>query len=216
VIARPATPGRWCDASTRLTRSAAKAVKAAGYVGIVRTLPLPGNPDETLADELLMLTEEGLEVSLYQRVRGFPPAHPLWRPADHDGALDGGYAAHYASRIGVPLGVHLWQDLEAVDGTSGETIAFCLRWGRAVVSVGYGAALYGGYSVPMTPQEKYNLPDHNRYGSDLGHHDVATRGLCWRQTAFDVHVPYEGVLVVDDGVFVADALGDLPVICAAG
>ena len=215
-IVRPATPGLWGDTSQRITLAGAQALFAAGYLGVGRYVGLPGNVigSDVTAAELAMLTGEGLEVLLFQHVRGNPPAHPLWSPVDHDGAADAAEAAHRARAAGYPDNAHICQDLEACDGTAGQVLAYCLRWGRTMVSEVYGAMLYRGYAVVASDRELYELPDHNRYASDLGDHQIPVRGTCYVQTKYDVDVG--GVVKVDTAIMRADLLGDLPMVMAHG
>jgi hypothetical protein len=215
LIARPATPGSWCDTNQRVTLEGARALVAAGYKGVGLYVGLPGNAigNDVTAEMLTMVTGEGLEVLLFQHVRGQPPAHPLWSPVDHDGAADAATAAARARVAGYPDTAHIAQDLEACDGTSGQVIAYCLRWGRTMVSAVYGAMLYRGYATVASDRELYELPDHNRYASDLGDHQIPVRGTCYLQTKYNVDVG--GILKVDTAIMRADLLGDVPTICAA-
>jgi Domain of unknown function (DUF1906) len=214
-VARRATPGKWCDTSSPLTRAAAEELRRLGYLGVYRYLPLPGNDasrDLTRA-ELAMLLEVGLEVGAVQHVRGFPPAHPFWSPAEHDALEDAATAIQAARRAGLPDGVHLFQDLEAVDGSQSDTSGYTVRWGHTVRMSGYAAGLYVGYSVPLAPLDLYGLPDVDCYWSDPGRRVVAKRGCAILQGR---SLASSGVLPpIDEDLVQIDALGGLPVVASA-
>jgi hypothetical protein len=215
MIVRPATPGKWADTAQKLTLASARAIKDAGHVGVFRYVglhwPYPaGSQDIDLIEAQKIVDDVGLELGFVQHVRGLPPDF-LWRPADHDGAADAG-AAVMAVRAAVgSLNPHVFQDLEAVDGTTGETVGFTLRWGRAIRNSDLHAGLYFGFKVPLTPQQAFDLPDHDRYWSDPAHHEIAVRGVAIHQGRFNV--PLMGV-TIDEDVVEPDLLGGLPLIVA--
>lgn len=214
AIARRATPGKWCDTSTPLMRAAAEELRRQGYLGVFRYLPLPGNDTsrDLTRDELAMLLEVGLEVGVVQHVRGFPPAHPLWSPAEHDALEDAATAIQMARRAGMPDGVHLFQDLEAVDGSKGDTSGYTVRWGHVVRTSGYAAGLYVGYAVPLSPVDLYELPDVDCYWGDGPARTVAVRGCAIVQGR---SLRADGVLPpLDQDVIQVDAKGGLPIIAA--
>ena len=213
TIARPATAGNWVDASTPITPHVAAALKAAGKVGIFRYVPLPGNSAKADISgvELGCLFDAGLEVGLVQHVRGNPPAQPLWQPGAHDGALDAQAAAACAQAAGYPAGCHIFQDLEACDGSALNVLTYCIDWGRSMLASGYLAGLYVGYACGLTPDGLYALPSHTSYWSDAGHRHVSTRGCAVQQGAA---VTIAGVQF-DLDVVAPDALNGLPIVCAA-
>jgi glycoside hydrolase-like protein len=213
IAALRANVGRWVDASTPLSASVCAAVKAAGYVGVIRTLPLPSNSTaaDLTAPELERILAADLQCSAYQHVRGEPPTM-LWQPRAHDGAADAVCAANFARAAGLPAGCHIWQDLEAVDGTAFDTLAYSRAWGVAMIGAGYLAGLYVGYAVPCSPDELAKLP-HTSYWSDAGPRQVATRGFSVRQRQPEIVIA--GVHFDPDEVS-ADLLGDTPIVCGAG
>src|SRR5271165_4716922 len=176
MIARPATPGLWCDSSTKLTRAYASGLKAAGYIGVFRYVPLPGvNAAADIdAGELAMLLDVGLEVGLIQHVR-----FPGWNPRDHAGTVDGATASAAATAAGFAAGAHLWCDFEGVDTTCTAEGArvFLEAWAKTVIGAGFLAGLYVGYQQPLTAEQLYDLHGLNQYWSDAGHRKVATRGV---------------------------------------
>ena len=214
MIARAATPGAWVDASTPITPRVAAAVKQAGKVGVFRYVPLPGNSTKSdiTGTELGCLLDAGLEVGLVQHVRGNPPTQPLWQPGAHSGVLDAQAAIASAQAAGYPPGCHLFQDLEACDGSSMQVLTYCLDWGRTVIESGYLCGLYVGYAAVLTPESLYALPSVTCYWSDAGPRSVATRGFAIKQGAPEVTIA--GV-EFDPDVVKLDALGGLPVVCAA-
>jgi Domain of unknown function (DUF1906) len=217
IVARRATPGRWCDTSTRLSRPAAVELLRQGYKGVGRYVPLAGNAlgADITADELAMLVlDVGLEVVLVQHVRGFPPHNPLWRPGEHDAQADAAAAIAAARVAGYPDGAHIFEDLEAVDGSVGETMGYCVRWGHTMASSGYLAGLYVGYATPLSPADLYSLPDVHCYWADGPQRTVAERGTAIVQGR---SLKASGALPpLDEDLVRLDARGDVPVVAAAG
>jgi glycoside hydrolase-like protein len=214
MIVRRATPGPWLDTASPLSAKVCAAIKLAGYVGVIRYLPLPNNNSvyDLHFAETNDILKVGLELGACQHVRGQPPKSPLWRPAEYDGANDARFAANYArAEAGLPGAMHLCQDLEAVDGTSGDAMQYSTDWGKAMQACGFPAELYVGYAVPLSGAQLYGLP-HTSYGSDAGNRPVAVRGTAWLQGGT---VVIEGV-TFDKGVIRLDELGETPWICSNG
>lgn len=214
MIARPATPGAWVDTSTPITPHVAAALKAAGKVGVFRYVPLPGNSAKADISgvELGCLLDAGLEVGLVQHVRGEPPKRPLWQPGAHDGVLDAQAAIACAQAAGYPPGCHIFQDLEACDGSSMQVLTYCIDWGRTMLAGGYLCGLYVGYAAVLTPDALYALPSPTSYWSDAGRRQVSTRG-CAVQQAGSVDLAGVGF---DVDLIAPDALGGLPFVCGVG
>lgn len=216
IIARRATPGRWCDTAAPLTRAGALELVRQGYKGVGRYLPLAGNPatnDITAAELTMLVLDVGLEVVLVQHVRGFPPHNPLWRPGDHDPQADAAAAIAAARAAGYPDGAHIFEDLEAVDGSLAETMGYCVRWGHTLASSGYLAGLYIGYATPLSPTDLFSLPDVHCYWADGPHRTIAERGSAIIQGRT---LRAAGPLPpLDEDLVRADAFGDLPVVAAS-
>jgi hypothetical protein len=207
MIAKEATAGKVCDASVVVTASTSAKLAAEGYVGIIRTLAYKAGASEATdlhADELAWHLANGLWVAVYQRVR-----LPGWKPIECDGYEDAEAAMLEAQKIGLPYGMHIWQDLEGVGGDAADVPNYCKQWADGIAS--YGAALYVGYQTLLTPEQLHELP-HDRYGSDAGHRLVAVSGVCWNQGKPFV---LDGI-TFDSGEMQADLLGRLPMVCAAG
>src|SRR5271163_2993840 len=106
LIAQRARPGLWADASNGLgiTDAVLEDFRAKNGMGIFLYLSLgaPGRDDATAALLQRVCVTHGLQVSFVQHVRGvnhvttspggvaIPPL--MWRPGDHDGAVDAGFA----------------------------------------------------------------------------------------------------------------------------
>jgi hypothetical protein len=210
MIARPATPGLYYDASVRLHESSARALLDAGCAGVFRYVPLPRNSasGDVTADEIQLLTGLGLEVGLVQHVR-----NPPWDPRQHRGGDDGACAADYAKLVGYHVDCHLWCDFEgSMTGTpSSAAIEYVTGWAAEVVAAGFRAGLYCGYDDPLSPVELYALHGVTSYWSDAGHRKVSTRGVAISQGP---EMTIAGVRVDPDQV-APDLLGDLPLVCAA-
>jgi len=174
-----AQPGKLVDTNIRLNPVVLSAVKAQGYTGVIRYVPLPGLDDtnDIHPDELDAIMESGLGLMLVQHVR-----FPHWDPRDHSGAADAQTAAQFASQVGYLPGAHIFIDLEGiVPGTGGATKAFAGAWAKTIAAAGYNAGCYVGFDVPLTPQELYDLEVINSYWSDAGLRAVAVRGFALKQ-----------------------------------
>lgn len=203
--------GKVCDASVPVPASTSAKLASMGYVGIIRTLAYKAGASEATdlhADELAWHLANGLWVSAYQRVR--EPGKLGWYPKLWDGHEDAQAAATEAQAIGIPAGVHLWEDSEGRAGTPADGIRYDQDWAAGVTQMGFGAALYVGYQTLLTPEELHELP-HTIYGSDAGHRFVAVSGVCWSQGKPFV---LDGI-TFDSGEVQADLLGRLPIVATA-
>lgn len=209
LVAGPATPGPWVDTSFPLTQHVCDALKAAGKVGVVRYVPLPGNSShgDITAAELVAICGAGLECLLVQHVR-----LPGWDPGKHDGAGDGSMAGLVAYEAGYPDGAHVFLDLEGIHGSPFDTTGFAVDWQHRVMGNNLNAGLYVGYAVPLHPADLYELPGFDCYWSDAGPRHVATRGFAIKQGP---EVTIAGVKF-DTNTVAADLLGGLPWSCRAG
>lgn len=213
LIAALAREGNWVDTNTILTVRTLDALRAAGKLGVARYVPLPGNnpAGDISAEELERVLGEGLQLALVQHVRAGDPRTHLWDPGQHSGEDDARTACAAAKAAGYPEGAHVFLDLEAVSGTTVATVGFCLEWSRITLAEGFLAGLYVGYSVPLSPEDLYDLQGFNSYWSDAGRRQVATRGCAIVQGA---EVVIGGVKFDVDPV-AADKLGGLPYVAQA-
>ena len=210
MISALITPGEWLDTSTPILAALIPALLARGTKGVIRYCPLPSNftGGDASAGELERLTDAGLGVMLVQHVRGLREHNYLWSPATCDGAKDAEYAVTWTERCEYPMGATIWQDLEGIDPSVGapQTIYYCQQWADTVISLGYQAGLYVGFSVPLSPGQLYSLP-HTTYWRASGFvPSVERRGYCGQQ---GVSLVIEGTQF-DRNVFSPDFLGALP------
>jgi hypothetical protein len=215
IIAKPATPGRWCDFSQFPTRAQALQLKARGYVGCFAYGPLPGVSDAQKAEDITaarmsMLTEEmGLEVGIVQHVRF---GHGIgWDPRQHSGAVDASALIDHVS-VFYPAGAHLWVDWEdLIAGLSPSAATVYLEsWASTAIANEYRAGMYCGFDDPMSAAQRYELAGITSYWTDPGHRQVAVRGCSVVQ---GLEITVSGVRVDEDTV-AADLLGELPWVAA--
>lgn len=206
IVARQAAPGLYVDTAWPLTPHVVAAVKAAGYLGVWRYVPLPANASsgDISPAELQAICGAGLALGLVQHVR-----RPPWYPAAHDPEVDAQEAVRVARAVGYPPGAHIWLDLEGIGGDGVTTYYFAMGWSREILAAGYLAGLYCGYALPLTPAQLYSLPLVDTYWSDAGNRQVATRGCAVKQRQAPVTIA--GVEFDIDAVK-ADALGGLPML----
>ncbi len=210
MIARPATPGKWLDTSWRITPHVAAMLRQVDYLGVFRYVPLPGNPSagDLSGVEVGCILDAGLELGVVQHVR-----RPPVLPSAHDGARDAECACEAATACGLPVGLHVFLDLEGYSGSPVEVVRYVDAWGAATKAAGFLAGLYVGYSAILNATELYELPDFDCYWSDAGPRTVAKRGFAIKQKQPEITIA--GVSFDPDTVE-PDVLGGLPVICAAG
>ena len=216
MIVAPITPGEWLDTSSPILAAIIPAILARGSKGVIRYCPLPGNftGNDAAAGELERLTDAELGGMLIQHVRGLRANNFLWSPATESGAKDAEYAVTWAERCEYPMGGTLYQDIEGIDPTVGaaQTIYYCQQWASTVISLGYQAGLYVGFSVPLSPGQLYALP-HTTYWRAAGFvPSVERRGYSGQQSGA---VNIEGTLF-DLNKFGPDILLDLPHCAIAG
>ena len=215
LVARPATRGLWVDTSWPLTQHVCAALVAAGYKGVFRTLPLPGNSSagDLSALEARLICSSGLELGVYQHVRGTKAGGFLWKPSQCNARADAQAAAAHAKLCGLPAAMHLYQDLEGVDDTATATQLYTEAWSNEMVLAEFLAGLYIGFRSQLTPAELYVIPRVTSYWGAPGYGlSVAIRGCAVKQRSAAVTVA--GVQFDEDDVD-TDRLGDVPVICAA-
>lgn len=210
MIARPATPGLFCDFSTFPTRQQAAKLKAAGFIGCFCYVPLPNNVDsqDITTERLTMLVDDiGFEVGLVQHVRSGP-----WDPRAHSGAVDGATAAESAAKAGYPSGGHIfvdWEDLvECLPVAAAKT--FLESWADRVRAAGYRAGMYCGFDDPMSPRDRWELHGIDSYFSDAGHRAVAVRGCAVTQGA-EIDI---GDIPIDNDTVQPDLLDETPLVAA--
>jgi hypothetical protein len=209
IVARPATPGKWCDTSWKPTKAQLQALRDAGYVGIIRYLPLPLNDasHDIDASELKEILTIGLELLLVQHVR-----RPPWSPGLHPGSVDGASAAEWAKGVGYP-DAHIYLDLEGLlgDAAAQVTVDYCNAWASRVLQSGFRAGLYVGYDTFLTPEQLYWDLIVDTYWSDAARRHVAERGCAMAQGAEHT---VDG-LTIDEDALAPDLHGGVPFACCA-
>ena len=199
MIVAPAPACRVVDTSYRTTAAVRAALTQLGYWGIVRYVPLPGvNWSADIdAEELAGIVADGFGSWWVQH-----PRFPGWHPRDCDPENDARCAVIFAKRAGYLPGCHGFVDAEGMsaDTTAADAFAYNSRWAHVVVSEGYRAGLYDGYSQPETPEELYTIHDVDCYWSDAAHRRVAVRGCAVVQgQQFSLHgVPFDPDIVAPD------------------
>lgn len=205
MIVKPAIPGLGFDVNQPLWAAQAAAFKAAGHSFCVRYLPrtpalVKGN---LTAAEVTAILGAGLALMAVQHV-----PQPGWEPSAALGTSYGGYAAEYATEIGLSNGMNLWLDLEEVskDATAQDVSDYCHAWAAAVEVDGYVPGIYVGWNIGLTDQQLYLLP--------FKHY--------WRAYNCDQSIPMRGYQIVQkpqqtlDGItfdpnhLQADLQGGLP------
>ncbi len=170
------------DTDVKCTPAIISAVKAAGYRGIIRYVPLPG----VSAAEDIDAAE--LESILLQDMGSFWVQHPRfpgWNPAEHDAETDALCACAAAKAAGYVAGTTGYVDCEglAPGVTAAQAFYYNSKWAHVVVGEGFLAGLYDGYSNPETPLQLYEIRDVHTYWSDMANRKVAVRGTAVLQGA---------------------------------
>ena len=192
------------DTAAKLTEVVIAQVAGAGYRGIARYVPLPGNSAKADIDavELRAILDAGLALLLVQHVR-----RPGWNPGKCSGENDALAGIKAAREAGYLEGAHIFIDLEGVEGSAVATRAFAEEWAATVVQAGYRAGCYVGYGVPLSASQLYDLHSIDSYWSDAGPRTVATRGFAIKQRQPGIRI---GGVGFDVDVVQPDRLGDTP------
>ena len=200
----PAPPGSIVDTDAKLSADLIQRIRAAGYSGVARYVPLPDNGAGSDIDgaELAAIVQGGLGLLLVQHVR-----MPGWNPAAHSGSADAHVALEFARTAGYQPRSHIFLDLEGIAGTGPDTKAFAEAWAAVIAAGGYSAGCYVGYDVPLNAQELYDLHTINSYWSDAGPRAVATRGFAIKQHA---EIKIAGVAFDPDTIQI-DGRGETPI-----
>ena len=208
MIAAPARPGKWLDTSVICSTDVLTAAAAQGYGGIVRYVPLPRNSGAWDITELELdrIVAADLQCALVQHVR---KGH--WNPSLCSGSEDADAAVDWAIHAGYPAGCHIFCDAEDMAGIDLSAIHYLNEWSAEVIQGGFLAGLYVGFSVPLTPEQLWELPGFNQYWSDAGKRHVATRGCSMVQGG---EVQVQGTTFDIDYV-APDLLGGLPMVATS-
>lgn len=196
------------DTAAKLTLAQAQLMSHSCFSCAIRyvslTDPKPGDIDPV---ELQNLLAAGLAVMLVQHVR-----FPNWAPGGGIGKLDGQRAAANAAAAGYEKAAHLWCDLEGVKAgaSSHAVIDHVNAWCEEVRAGGYKPGLYVGYAAGINAADLYSKLTVDRYWSDAGPREIATRGFCVKQLSPSTTLR-EINLTVDVNVIDVDALGGRPV-----
>ncbi len=189
------------------------ALAAAGVLGIIRTVPLPGvSPaDDITAAELAAILAHPARfwVAWYQH-----PRFPGWDPGLFSGKADATYAADYAHDVGFLDSTTGYADAEGMSSATTEAaaIGYYNDFGSALVAGGVSPGLYAGYDDAMNAVDLYALHDDHTYWSDAGNRKIAMRGTAILQGASKTI----GGVKFDLNTVRKDMLGGLPSVMRAG
>jgi hypothetical protein len=160
------------------------------------------------AAEGTVITDSGLALMAVSHPRGGELSADL-------GTTDGVNAVARAHNAALPLGIHLWLDLEAWSGEPANAIAYVDAWAANVSAAGYLPGLYVGQSSGpnLTPAQLYATAVEAYWHSISAVPDVATAGYMLVQLT-----PGDQILAgleVDLDVVQRDRRGRLPIAATA-
>lgn len=217
MIAAPARIGKWLDVDIPCSASVLAAVRAAGYQGVLRYLPLPGNSavHDISASELERTIAADLQCGLVQHCRrGL--VDPLGQDrgidaSEHDGRADALYALACAKLAGYPVGCHAWVDLENLGRSTAASVAhYENEWAQAWLEEQFLAAAYVGFGIPMNAAQLFHDLRGTSYWSDAAHRHVDVRGCAIVQG----HTVTIGGVEFDEDFVAPDLLGCLPMVAS--
>jgi hypothetical protein len=162
------------DTNTKLTEDLSKKLYNYGFRFCLRYLSRSPEPNYDLtADEANQIMDGGLSLMGVQHVRA-----GYWIPTADLGTQDGTMAAKNATLAGLPIGINIWCDLEAVKDTTPATdvITYCTNWYNAVNQAGYVPGLYVGYQPILVSAQLYQLPFTSFWRSQSNVPNVGSRG----------------------------------------
>lgn len=166
------------DTTDRVSKSQAAAMKADGYQFCVRYISLtyPGNSEDLTYDEAQNILDGGLALMACQHV-----PNEGWQPSEFRGRSRGEVARLNAKECGIPPGVNIWLDLEAInedwEHKHRDIILYCNNWFDAVAQWGYIPGVYIGFNSWLTGSQIFHLLKFRHYWRAPGNiPEVETRG----------------------------------------
>jgi len=202
------------DADCVIDAEGARAWYAKGFRFAMRYVPRKSvGAHDLTAIEVQRLHDAGLAVGVVQHVE-----LEGWLPTPEKGRAYGWYAAISSEDAQIPLGVHLWCDVEGImPGTPAEmVIAYVNQWAGQVKSAGYRAGAYIGYGSILTADQSYHrlVVDAYRLAYNGDKDQIpAVRGVCMRQHELPNSgrpAGYQNLDGIDEDIIQADHLGGLP------
>ena len=196
------------DCNTKLTAVTAAGLKAAGKDFVMRYLPLAHNlhGQDLDAGEAEIILTAGLGLGAVQHTR---KAEAFLYNAK-DGDADGLAAIAAAKAAGLPVGMHLFYDMEgpAPQTTAADCAAYDAAWCAVVSREGYLCGGYFGYGLPLGSTQLYMLKVTLYWKSGS---NVAEPAVCGWALKQDPHFDQRlaGVAVDLDAV-TGDKLGRFP------
>lgn len=196
------------DANTKISATAAKALKSDGFDFGVRYLTRGTEPaaHDLDREEAETLRAAGLALMAAQHV-----APAGWMPTTELGRTYGDNAVCHARAIGLPGGVTIWLDLEGVHGSadSGTVIEYCNAWHRRVEDGGYHPGIYVGVDCRLSGEQAFGQLHMTAYWrSGTAGTEGPTRGYCMAQSI----IPGDrvGGVEIDRNIVMEDNLGTTP------
>ena len=201
-IAEPVPDGLIFDTEEALSLGQLLALRAAGFLGGIRTVTFTDAPDpsDITAREVSDFMSAGLGLMIYQRVRS-----PGWLPSALLGSSDAAVALRKLAVANYLETCSLWDDLEGIGGSDASTVAYANAKTRALLAAKRFPGEYVGFDVPLTGAQLYHelaATCYWRSTSDVP--DVDIRSYALRQVAVDVLV---AGCKVDISVASADRMG---------
>lgn len=150
-------PLKGFDTDTRLTQVFLNRIANQNFAFCLRYLSRTEveAPGDLSPKEAQLILANGLALMPVQHAPPFQKPEAGWRPTQELGAKYGASAASNAHTVGVPPGVSVWMDLEAVDpgATPQDVIAYCKAWYAAVAAQGYLPGIYVGYDCGLSGEQ---------------------------------------------------------------
>lgn len=208
MVVKKASPCNAFDVNQVLTHSEAAAFRAANYDVCIRYIPRTAalTAGNLTAAEIDVILGQNLGLSVVQHC-----PEPNWMPNAESGMEYGNFGAAYAKKIGLPLGMHIWLDLEMVNPTAKvqDITEYCSKWFDEIQAGGYIAGLYVGWNTMLSSYQLYmNLPFRaywKGFNADIA---VATRGYMITQ---HLQQTLNG-MEFDPNTIGPDDIGDLPML----
>lgn len=215
VVAPHNTLGFDCNAP--VDDEGARAFYEHGFRFALRYVPrVTPKSHDLSALEIRALHDAGLAVMAVQHVE----SERAWVPSKTKGDAYGNVAAATCNALGIPAGVTVWLDLEAVarETTPGTVIAYCNAWYDGVAAEGYVPGVYVGWRCGLTPDQLYNALKFQRYNAaynlNLDEYP-SVRGVCMKQRVPLRSEPPAGIrFPIDIQTVVTDHLGARPTVFA--
>ncbi|MEM8641075.1 MAG: DUF1906 domain-containing protein [Cyanobacteria bacterium P01_G01_bin.54] len=191
------------DADSQISLAMAQRFHGQGYKFCIRYVSLGAeSPGDLDYEEASAILEGGLALMPVQHV-----SEPGWFPNAGLGKNHGENAAVNTDRVGFPVKVNVWCDLEGISpsATAQDVIDYCNAWYDSVDTWGYIPGLYVGANSILDGEQLYSLKFQHFWKSESYVPEVEIRS--YQMVQSPVSEPVNGIGIDRDITYIDDKGG---------